>query len=128
MAKTIKPEDLAQVIQKELRLYSEDVTERVGAAAEKAAKKLVKLTKASAPVASGSYRKNITAQKKDGTAAGVSAWVWGVKAPDHRLTHLLAKSHATPNGGRTAADPFLQNALDEVLPEFENDVKEAVKP
>ena len=45
----------------------------------------------------------------------------------HRLTHLLVHGHATRNGGRTKANPFLKNALDAVLPEYERAVEEAVK-
>ena len=58
---------------------------------------------------------------------GTKKYIWHVKAPDHRLTHLLVHGHATRNGGRTKADPFLQNALDTVLPEYETAVKEAVQ-
>ena len=54
-------------------------------------------------------------------------YIWYVKAPDHRLTHLLVHGHATRNGGRTKANPFLKNALDDVLPEYERAVEEAVK-
>ena len=53
--------------------------------------------------------------------------IWYVKAPDHRLTHLLVHGHATRNGGRTKPDPFLHNALADVLPEYEKAVEEAVK-
>jgi hypothetical protein len=31
------------------------------------------------------------------------------------------------NGGRVPGDPFLKNALDEVLPDYEKDVEEALK-
>jgi hypothetical protein len=58
---------------------------------------------------------------------GQKRFIWHVKAPDYRLTHLLVKGHATKDGGRTKANPFLQNALDQVLPEYEKEVEEAVK-
>lgn len=126
MAKTIKPADLGDAIQQELELYSEGVAERVNAVGKTAAEKLKKLTKASAPVASGSFRKNIAVKEVD-SGHGTKKYIWHVKAPDHRLTHLLVHGHATRNGGRTKADPFLQNALDTVLPEYETAVKEAVQ-
>ena len=50
-----------------------------------------------------------------------------MKAPCHRLTHLLVHGHETRDGGRTRPDPFLKNALDRVLPEYERDVEEAIK-
>lgn len=125
MAKTIKPTYLAEALQAELESYSQSVTERVNAAGAEAIKKLKKLTKASAPVASGSYRKNIATTEQT-NERGVQSHIWYVKKPDHRLTHLLVHGHATKNGGRTKADPFLKNALATVLPEYEEQVKEAL--
>jgi hypothetical protein len=126
MAKTVKPEDLGAAIQQELQLYSEGVAERVNTASKSAAEKLKKLTKATAPVASGSFRKNIAVKEVD-SGHGTKKYIWHVKAPDHRLTHLLVHGHATKNGGRTKSDPFLKNALETVLPEYEQAVEEAVQ-
>ena len=124
MAKTIKPADLADAIQQELTTYTEGVADRVNTASKSAAEKLKKLTKATAPVASGSFRKNIAVKEVD-SGHGTKKYIWHVKAPDHRLTHLLVHGHATKNGGRTKADPFLKNALETVLPEYEQAVEEA---
>ena len=128
MAKTtIKPEALGEAVRQELTIYSEGVTERVNAAGSEAIKKLKKLTKATAPVASGSFRKNIATKEETNPTTGMKSHIWYVRQPDHRLTHLLVHGHATRNGGRTKADPFLKNALNAVLPEYEENVKEAVK-
>jgi hypothetical protein len=126
MAKSIKPEQLGAAIQEELTTYSEGVAERVNAVGKTAAEKLRKLTKATAPVASGDFRKHIAIKEVD-TGHGTKRYIWHVKAPDHRLTHLLVHGHATKNGGRTKGDPFLKNALETVLPEYEQAVKEAVQ-
>ena len=126
MSKSIKPEQLGEAIAQELTLYHENLIEGVNAAGEKAVKDLVKKTKATAPVASGSFKKNIAWKAVD-KGMGHKVHVWHVKAPDHRLTHLLVHGHATRNGGRTKSNPFLKNALDAVLPAYERDVKEAVK-
>lgn len=126
MSKAVKPEELAKAIQKELTIYTEGVTERVNAAGRTAANKLKKLTKATAPVASGSFRKNIAVKEVD-AGNGMKKFIWYVKAPDHRLTHLLVHGHATKTGGRTKADPFLANALKVVEPEYEKAVEEAVR-
>lgn len=126
MAKTVKPEALGAAIQQELELYGESITKRINNLTRETAAALVKKTKATAPKQTGSFRKNI-ASKLVYSGPGGDVYAWYVKAPDYRLTHLLVHGHATPNGGRTKGDPFLKNALETVLPEYEQAVKEAVQ-
>lgn len=127
MAKGIKPEDLGAALEQALTIYHKDVVERIDQASEAAVKKLVKLTKRTAPRGKrGSFRRNISSKLLELNSRG-STYVWHVKPPDHRLTHLLVHGHATKDGGRTKANPFLKNALDTVLPEYERAIEEAVK-
>ncbi len=127
MAKSIKPGDLGTAIGQELNIYHAEIVEKLDAAGDAAIKKLVKLTKSTAPKgARGKFRRSISSKLLKRDSRG-SSYVWYVKPPDHRLTHLLVHGHATKDGGRTKADPFLQNALDVVLPEYEEAVKEAIK-
>lgn len=122
----IKPGDLGDAIAETLTIYHDHVVARADEEGEAAMKKLVKKTKATAPVgARGSFKKSITSTRQKGPRG--DKFIWHVKAPDHRLTHLLAHGHATRDGGRTKGDPFLQNALDEVLPDYEKAIEEAVK-
>lgn len=125
MSKTIKPSDLGKAIQQELELYRESVIERINAVSRTAIQRLVDLTKSTAPSASGSFKKNISFKETE-AGHGMKKFIWYVKAPDYRLTHLLVHGHATKNGGRTKPDPFLDNALKQVLPVYEEDVKEAL--
>lgn len=123
---TIKPGDIGDAIAKTLTIYHDQVVTGIDAAGEEAMKKLVKKTKATAPVGvRGSFKKSITSTRQEGPRG--DRFVWHVKAPDHRLTHLLVHGHAKVNGGRTRSDPFLHRALDEVLPDYEKAVEEAVK-
>lgn len=128
MSRRVSIEGLAGAISGELRLYADDVREKVDAAAAKAAEDLVRETKATAPRGDRRSKKyaNSIASKTIQTPTG-ARHIWHVKAPNYRLTHLLVKGHATVNGGRTQANPFLQNALDHILPEFERAVEEAVR-
>lgn len=127
MAKKIKPGDLGAAISQELTVYHTSVVEKIDEAGDAAIKKLVKLTKSTAPTgARGSFKRSITSKRLKGDKRG-SSYLWYVKSPDHRLTHLLVHGHATKDGGRTKANPFLKNALDTVLPEYEDAVKEAIK-
>lgn len=127
MAKTIKAADLGQAIEQELTSYHRNVINRVNLAGEEAAKALVKKTKATAPKKSGAFRRAITYVVNTKNASGDKRFIWGAKAPHHRLTHLLVKGHAKKNGGRVDGDPFLENALNEVLPVYETALEEAVK-
>lgn len=127
MAKNIKPDALGRAIEQELTIYSKAVIEGLDKESADAVKKLVKLTKATAPKgARGSFKESISSKLLQKSSRG-SKYVWYVKPPDHRLTHLLVHGHATKDGGRTKADPFLENALAQVLPEFENKVKEVIE-
>lgn len=127
MSKSIKPGDLGKAIEKELTIYSRDVTESLDEAANTAIKKLTNLTRKTAPVGHrGKFKRSISWMQDHKSARG-SSYIWYVRAPAHRLTHLLVHGHATKDGDRTKGDPFLANALDEVLPEYEQRVEEAVK-
>ncbi len=117
-----------------LTIYSEETNEKLREVTRESMKQLVKETKATAPRGrrNGQYRKQITADYSGlkGSARGlrgqdVSA-TWYVKAPDYRLTHLLVYGHATRNGGRTTPNPFLQNARDKVVAEYEQKVQEVL--
>lgn len=126
MADTIKASELGQAIEQELTQYHRSVLARVNNAGEDAVKALVKKTKATAPKQSGAFRRAITYKEDTNPATGDKRFTWGVKAPHYRLTHLLAHGHAKATGGRVEGDPFLENALNEVLPTYEKAVEEAI--
>jgi hypothetical protein len=125
MAKTIKPEDLGAAIAQELTTYHQDVIKRVNQCSDEAVKALVKKTKATAPKKSGAFRRSIAGKLLSEGNRG-NKYVWYVKAPHYRLTHLLVHGHEKVGGGRVKGDPFLKDALDEVLPAYEKAVTEAV--
>lgn len=127
MSKTIKPSALADALQQELGLYHKDVTERVNVVGRTSIKKLLKLTKANAPKASGDFKKSLTVTETDDAGTGVKSFTLHAKPPKHRIFHLLVHGHATRNGGRVKGDPFLQNAVDAVLPEYEEAIEEALQ-
>ena len=116
-------------IDKEIRgmltMYAADITEAIDEAGKEMVEKLVKLTRKTAPRDSGAFAKNITSKTIRRPSGNV--YIWGVRAPYHRKTHLLVHGHPTAKGGRVPGDPFLENALEIVLPEYEEKVKEALK-
>lgn len=127
MSKHVNPGGLAAAIHKELTVYSREINDGLNDAGDKAIKKLVKLTKATAPKgARGKFKRNI-ASKALPSVTGTNEYIWYVKGKEYRLTHLLVHGHATVKGGRTRANPFLHNALNTVLPEYEKDVEEVAR-
>ena len=127
----ITAEQLAAAIGEELTVYRKEVQDRVNRAGRKAIKELERKTRDTAPFNARAYHQHymdLIASKSEPSRTGDETHTWYVKPPGHRLTHLLVKGHETRDGGRTRADPFLSNALAAVLPDYENEVKEAVKP
>lgn len=131
MSRRVRPGELGEAIEQELTIYSEGIKAGLAEVTTASMKKLVKKTKATAPAGKrhGQFRKNITAdysRLRKSRSNNIGA-TWYVRAPDYRLTHLIVHGHATKDGERTRANPFLQNALDEVLPEYERTVEEVLK-
>lgn len=126
VSSSIQIKDLDTAISQTLTAYHQDVNEAIDAAGAAAVKALVKRTRATAPVDRGAFKRSIASKllRKD---LNGSTYVWFVKAPNYRLTHLLVHGHAKRDGGRTRPDPFLKNALEEVLPEYQKNVEEALK-
>lgn len=131
--------ELGAALEQNLTIYSEEIDEGLRHVTEDSMRKLVKKTKATAPKGrrNGQFKKNITADyqtlrrrgsKSKGQFRGRTIRAtWYVKAPDYRLTHLIVKGHEKANGGRTKENPFLRNALDEVLPEYERNIEEVIQ-
>lgn len=125
---SITPGNLAKAINQELTTYHEDTLEKIRGATRKSMTELVRKTRATAPAQTGDFRKAIAGDFRGlARSSHTVKATWYVKAPHYRLTHLLVHGHAKANGGRVKGDPFLENALNEVLPAYEEAIKEAVK-
>lgn len=122
--------DLTAELSHTLTLYHQDLNTKIDKAGNKAIKELERITKDTAPFNAKAHHVHFVdciATKKVTDRVNTSTFLWFVKAPCYRLTHLLVRGHETRDGGRTKANPFLKNALDQVLPDYEQAVKEAVK-
>ena len=127
IAKLVQAKDIGAALERELTIYTTQVQARVNKASADAAEQLRAVTRATAPKKSGDYRRKI-AVTEQAVGHGVVSYIWHVKSPEHRLTHLLVHGHALPNGRRTKAHPFLHNAWRAIQPAYEAAVKEAIKP
>ncbi len=130
MARPIEIRGLGDAIAKELDLYTKSVQDGINKAGRKAIKELERKTKDTAPFNARAYHAHyadMIATKVETSRTGDNTHIWYVKPPGYRLTHLLVHGHETRDGGRTRGDPFLQNALDAVLPDYEKEVEEAIK-
>ena len=123
-------EDLGGAIARELTTYAKETQDRVNKAGRKAIKEVERKTRDTAPFNEQAYHQHYADQiatKTEKNRTGDETHIWYAKGKAGRLTHLLVHGHETRDGGRTSGDPFLQNALDDVLPDYEKDVEEAVK-
>lgn len=127
----VTPEELGGAIAKELTVYGKGVQDKVNKAGRKAIKEIERKTKDTAPFNARAYHQHyvdLISTQTDKSRTGDETHTWYVKPPGHRLTHLLTNGHETRDGGRTGASPFLADAVDSVLPDYEKEVEEAANP
>lgn len=124
----ISIEGLADAIEKELTIYSKEITEGVKRETKKSVTRLVKKTQETAPVGRRNkhYRDNIASRKLAETDRGVT-YQWYVKGSDYRLSHLLENGHANRDGGRTEGTHFIKKASDPILEEYEKAIEEVCR-
>lgn len=128
MSKSIGIDQLGEVIAEELTLYGENVIEGIKKEAKSSIDRLVKDTKATAPIGRRKkhYRDSIKSRKKSESDRSVS-YLWYVDGSDYRLSHLLENGHALRNGGRVEGTHFIQKASDPILEEYLKKVEEVIK-
>ena len=127
MRTRVKIEGLDQAISENLRLYSEEINEKVRLEGEKAVKQLVKDTKATAPVGHRQKHYRDSIKYKAFKSRRTNWYVWYVDGPDYRLSHLLEKGHALRDGGRTKGTHFIENASTPILEAYVKAVEEVIE-
>lgn len=120
--------DLADAIERELTIYSREVTAVIKKEARKHMKQLVEKTRETAPVGNREqhYRDNIDSKKMSENDRGAS-YIWYVKGSDYRLSHLLENGHALRDGGRTEGTHFIEKASDPIIADYVAKVEEAIR-
>lgn len=127
MSTTIPVSELGDAIAEYLNSWDKDLTEAVSNQAKKSTKELVEKTKATAPVGHRDkhYRDSISMTRRK--SSRTDTYIWYVKGPDYRLSHLLEKGHALRNGGRVEGTHFIQKATDPILEQYVNAIEEIIK-
>jgi hypothetical protein len=123
---TIKIDQLASEIAKELSKFSQEVVEKVNISSEKVGKAAVKQLKQTSPKRYGNYAKSWT-MKTEPEVGQPHKRIVHVKAPHYRLAHLLEYGHAKVGGGRVEGRPHIRPAEEEVIREFTREIEEAIK-
>ena len=124
MGKTIRPEQLAQEVMKELEEYADltaDVLKKEIQAAGKAAKQQVSQT---APRRTGRYAKSWSVKKVSETSNSMEITVHSKDR--YMLTHLLENGHAKRGGGRVAAIPHIAPAEEMAADLLERNIESAL--
>ena len=118
--------DLAAEIANELSDYTDEVIEQVNAISLTISKASVKVLKATSPKLSGDYAKawRVKTIKFYGQP---NKQIIFVKNPEHRLSHLLERSHATPSGGRTKPQPHIKPVEEALKKDFVKGVEKAIE-
>lgn len=124
----INVDQLSEAISQTLDSYNRKIIDTTKNEAAKAMDRLVKETKATAPVGRRRkhYKNSITSRKEWESPVGVEH-VWYVKGPDYRLSHLLENGHATKSGGRVEGLHFIKNAADPIIEDYQKAIEEACK-
>lgn len=128
MSTKISVDQLGEAISKDLSVYSAKIIEGIKNEAKSSMGRLVKETKATAPVGKSKkhYRDSIKSKKVSEDDRSVS-YLWYVDGADYRLSHLLENGHVTRNGGRTRATHFIKNASDPILEAYIQAVEEVIR-
>lgn len=128
MSNIVGIDQISDAINRELTIYSREVTEGIKKQTQKSIKALVKETKATAPVGNRDkhYRDNIASRKLEETDRAV-AYQWYVKGNDYRLSHLLENGHALRNGGRYEGTGFIHRAEVSIIEDYEQAVEEVIR-
>lgn len=125
MSKTIRVDDLANEIAKELKNYSDVVTDDLKEACKEVAKNAAKEIKDNSPKQSGEYKKGWKTKIAYNKGNDIRVVVYNANKP--QLTHLLENGHAKVGGGRVEGHPHIAPAEQNAISALEGKVKVIVR-
>jgi DNA helicase IV len=129
MAETkVSIDGLANAINQELKLYSDNIMRGIRQQTDKSMRQLVQETKATAPVGHRKkhYKNSITSKTTKSSALEYEKQ-WYVRGSDYRLSHLLNNGHALRDGGRYPGTQFITKAEVSIVKDYEDAIKEIIE-
>lgn len=124
----ISIDELSNVLDEELTMYSDEVTEGINKAVNVVAKECNEEIKnhITFKQPTGKYVKAFAIKTTTDSRYNKSK-TWHVKGPYYRLTHILEKGHAKVGGGRTKAYPHIQYGEELALKRLPELCEEVIK-
>ena len=124
MGQRIKIDQLAAVVEKELKDYEEDAQDIVKRAVKKAGDDAKKELKEKSPKLTGKYAKSWAVKTVKESTSELDVVVHSRKL--YGLTHLLENGHAKRGGGRVQAKVHIKPVETDVTEKLEKDIKEGL--
>ncbi len=118
--------NLSEEIKEILSEYHDEMVEEINEIGHNTIKQLTNETRRNAPKNTGKYKRHIAWTSRKENAIGDKKYIWYVKGKHYRLTHLLTDGHAKRNGGRVPGNPFLKNAVERAIAEYEKEVENLI--
>lgn len=119
---SIKVEQLASAIEKELTMYSEAVTEEVKKAVDDVAKEAVAELKQGSPRRTGKYAADWTKKNMYESTRTKRNTVYN--KGHYQLSHLLENGHAKRGGGRVGARVHIEPIEEKAIETLEQRIRE----
>ena len=125
MGRTVRIDDLANVVMEGLQEYADLATDSMKAAVKKAGNTVKTDITANAPERTGRYAKSWRAKTTKESATALEVTVYSPTR--YMLAHLLEQGHAKRGGGRVAAIPHIAPAEQRGAEELEREIERSLR-
>ncbi len=122
---SVKIDDLAEAVMKELNAYSDEVSEALRESVKEVSKETAAEIREASPKSSGKYKKGWKSKVAHESRTDIRTTVYNSAKP--QLTHLLEYGHAKRGGGRVEGKPHIRPAEEKLEAKLEGKIKVKLK-